>query len=151
MGDSGGYYSYTTSDFGDFGDLGDIFSSFFGGGFGGRTSSRRNNGPRKGSDLNVRIEITFEQAFLGVEKEISVTRNETCDTCHGTGAKPGTSPVKCSVCSNEMLLISAIIVLKATSFLNEIICFIFLKLLSIQNICRKKKIIISVTMLSDGM
>ena len=96
---SGGYYSYTTSDFGDFGDLGDIFSSFFGGGFGGRTSSRRNNGPRKGSDLNVRIEITFEQAFLGVEKEISVTRNETCDTCHGTGAKPGTSPVKCSVCN----------------------------------------------------
>ena len=95
----GGYYSYTTSDFGDFGDLGDIFSSFFGGGFGGRTSSRRQNGPRKGADLNLRMEITFEQSFLGVEKEITVTRNETCDTCHGTGAKPGTSPVKCSVCN----------------------------------------------------
>ena len=95
----GGYYSYTTSDFGDFGDLGDIFSSFFGGGFGGRTSSRRQNGPRKGADLNLRMEITFEQSFLGVEKEITVTRNETCDTCHGSGAKPGTSPVKCSVCN----------------------------------------------------
>lgn len=95
----GGYYSYTTSDFGDFGDLGDIFSSFFGGGFGGRSSSRRQNGPRKGADLNLRMEITFEQSFLGVEKEITVTRNETCDTCHGTGAKPGTSPVKCSVCN----------------------------------------------------
>ena len=95
----GGYYSYTTSDFGDFGDLGDIFSSFFGGGFVGRTSSRRQNGPRKGADLNLRMEITFEQSFLGVEKEITVTRNETCDTCHGTGAKPGTSPVKCSVCN----------------------------------------------------
>lgn len=95
----GGYYSYTTSDFGDFGDLGDIFSSFFGGGFGGRSSSRRQNGPRKGADLNLRMEITFEQSFLGVEKEITVTRNETCDTCHGTGAKPGTSPIKCSVCN----------------------------------------------------
>lgn len=60
--------------------------------------TRRNNGPRKGNDLNVRIEITFEQAFLGVEKEISVTRDETCENCHGTGAKPGTSPVKCNVC-----------------------------------------------------
>ena len=60
--------------------------------------ARKNNGPRKGNDLNVRIEITFEQAFLGVEKEISVTRDETCENCLGTGAKPGTSPVKCNVC-----------------------------------------------------
>lgn len=94
----GGQYSYTASDFGDFGDLGDIFSSFFGGGFGGRSSARRQNGPRKGSDLNVQMEITFEQAFLGVEKEISITRNEQCSTCHGSGAKPGTSVTKCSMC-----------------------------------------------------
>ena len=94
-----GYYSYTTSDFGDFGDLGDIFSSFFGGGFGGRSSSRKQNGPRKGADLNLRMEITFEQAFLGVEKEISVTRDEVCDVCHGTGARPGTSVTKCSMCN----------------------------------------------------
>ena len=94
----GGYYSYTTSDFGDFGDLGDIFSSFFGGGFGGQRSSRRNNGPRKGEDLNLNIEITFEEAFMGVEKEVTIVRQETCSTCKGSGAKPGTNPVKCTVC-----------------------------------------------------
>lgn len=98
----GGYYSYTSSGFNgfdDFGDLGDIFSSFFGGGFGGRTSSKRQNGPKKGADLNLHMEITFEQAFLGVEKEITITRNETCSTCHGSGAKPGTSVTKCTVCN----------------------------------------------------
>ncbi len=98
----GGYYSYSSSGFDgfdDFGDLGDIFSSIFGGGFGGRSSSRKQNGPRKGADLNLRMEITFEQAFSGVEKEITVTRNETCDNCHGTGAKPGTSVTKCTTCN----------------------------------------------------
>ena len=102
FGGQGGYYSYSSSGFdgfGDFGDLGDIFSSFFGGGFGGRNSSRRQNGPRKGADLNFHIDITFEQAFLGVEKEIIITRDEECGICHGTGAKPGTSPVKCKVCN----------------------------------------------------
>ena len=97
----GGYYSYSSSgfdNFGDFGDLGDIFSSFFGGGFGGRNSSSRKNGPSKGADLNVRMEITFEQSYLGVEKEIVITRDEECEVCHGTGAKPGTSPIKCPTC-----------------------------------------------------
>ena len=88
FGGQGGYYSYTTSDFGDFGDLGDIFSSFFGGGFGGRTSSKRQNGPRKGADLNVHMDVTFEESFLGVEKEINITRNEECQICKGSGAKP---------------------------------------------------------------
>ena len=100
FGGQGGYYSYSSSDFGDFGDLGDIFSSFFGGGFGGgRTSSRRQTGPRKGADLNLGIEITFEQAFLGVEKEIIITRNESCDTCHGSGAKPGSKVDTCTMCN----------------------------------------------------
>ena len=98
----GGYYSYSSSgfdNFGDFGDLGDIFSSIFGGGFGGgRTSSSKRNGPSKGADLNVRMEITFEQAYSGVEKEIVITRDEECNHCHGTGAKPGTSPIKCPTC-----------------------------------------------------
>ena len=97
----GGYYSYSSSGFdgfSDFGDLGDIFSSFFGGGFGGRNSQNRRNGPSKGADLNVRMEITFEQAFSGVEKEIVITRDEECTHCHGTGAKPGTSPIKCPTC-----------------------------------------------------
>lgn len=101
FGGQGGYYSYNGSGFdgfGDFGDLGDIFSSFFGGGFGGRNSSARRNGPSKGADLNVRMEITFEQAFMGVEKEIVITRDEECTVCHGTGAKPGTSPIKCPTC-----------------------------------------------------
>ena len=101
FGGQGGYYSYNGSGFdgfGDFGDLGDIFSSFFGGGFGGRNSSSRQKGPRKGADLNVRMEITFEQAFMGVEKEIVITRDEECTVCHGTGAKPGTSPIKCPTC-----------------------------------------------------
>ena len=97
----GGYYSYTSSGFdgfSDFGDFGDIFSSFFGGG--ARTSNaRKNNGPRKGTDLNVNLEITFEEAFLGVEKNITITRNETCTTCHGSGARPGTTVAKCGVCN----------------------------------------------------
>ena len=103
-GQGGGYYSYGSgfdgfggfSDFGDFGDLGDIFSSFFGG---GATRSRNTNGPRKGADLKLNLDITFEEAYLGVEKEISINRNEKCTSCNGTGARKGTSPEKCSVCN----------------------------------------------------
>ena len=99
FGGGNGYYSYSSSDFGDFGDLGDIFSSFFGGGFGGqRSNDRRSNGPRKGEDLNIGIDISFEESFLGVEKEIVVTRQETCSHCNGTGAKKGTNPIKCPTC-----------------------------------------------------
>ena len=100
----GNYYSYTSSGFNgfdgfaDFGDLGDIFSSFFGGS--SRTSSSRQQarGPRKGADLNLSMEISFEEAFLGVEKEISITRPETCNICNGTGARPGTTVTKCPTC-----------------------------------------------------
>lgn len=96
----GGYYStngFSGFDgFSDFGDFGDIFSTIFGGG--ARTTSRQQKGPRKGADLNLNIEISFEEAFLGVEKEIIINRKETCETCKGSGAKPGTNPVKCSVC-----------------------------------------------------
>ena len=95
-----GYYSYTSSGFDgftDFGDLGDIFSTFFGGGAraGARQQSR---GPRKGADLNLNLDISFEEAFLGVEKEISITRPETCTSCSGSGARPGTSVTKCPIC-----------------------------------------------------
>lgn len=94
----GGYYSYSTSGFDgfDMGDLGDIFTSFFGGGFGG--SSRANNGPRKGNDIRHDVEITFEESFLGVKKEFFITRSEECTTCHGNGAKPGTHAETCSMC-----------------------------------------------------
>ena len=97
----GGYYSYTGSGFdgfSDFGDLGDIFSSFFGGGFGGKTR-RPTNGPKKGADLNLHMDITFEESFLGVEKQVIINRNEECTICHGTGAKPGTNPMKCPECN----------------------------------------------------
>ena len=99
FGGGNGYYSYSTSDFGDFGDLGDIFSSFFGGGFSGQRSSRRNNGPRKGEDLSFSTDISFEESFLGIEKEITISRQETCDVCHGKGAKPGTNVTKCTICN----------------------------------------------------
>lgn len=96
----GGYYSYTSSGFdgfGDFSDLGDIFSSFFGGG----RSSKKSNGPMKGPDLRYTMDITFEESFLGVEKEINITREDVCSTCNGSGAKPGTSAQTCNVCGGK--------------------------------------------------
>ena len=101
-GNQGGYYSYSTSGFdgfSDFGDLGDIFSSFFGGGFGGGRTTRSKNGPKKGRDLKYSMNISFEESFIGVEKEISINREEECNTCHGTKAKPGTSADTCKACN----------------------------------------------------
>ena len=102
-GPGGGYYSYSTSGFDgfDMGDLGDIFSSFFGGGFSGRTSGKQHNGPIKGADLRYNMEITFEESFLGIEKEITINREDTCNTCKGTGAKPGTKVDTCSMCGGS--------------------------------------------------
>lgn len=82
----------------DFGGIGDIFESFFGGGGFGR-SSRSRSGPQKGADLKYSTEISFEEAAFGVEREININRNETCTTCGGSGAKPGTSPVTCKTCN----------------------------------------------------
>lgn len=93
------YYSSGFDGFSDFGDLGDIFSSFFGGGFGGRSSRKNNNGPVQGADLKNVVEITFEESFLGIEKEIVITRSETCPSCGGNGAKPGTVIDKCTMCN----------------------------------------------------
>ena len=77
-------------------DLGDIFGSMFGGGFGGQQT--RQNGPRKGENLRITLQLTFEEAVFGCEKSVSVTRNESCKDCGGTGAKKGTSPETCPVC-----------------------------------------------------
>ena len=72
----------------------DIFSSFFGGG-----SRRRDpNAPRKGEDLQYSMTIDFEEAVFGKETEIEIPKDETCETCHGNGAKPGTTPETCSHC-----------------------------------------------------
>jgi molecular chaperone DnaJ len=100
-GQGGGYYSYSSGfdGFSDFGDLGDIFSSFFGGGRGKTTTSKSRTAPSKGADLKVGVDITFEESYLGVEKEISISRNETCPSCKGTGSANGSKPVKCSTCN----------------------------------------------------
>lgn len=81
----------------DFGGIGDIFESFFGGGGFGR-SSRSRSGPQKGADLKYSMEISFEEAAFGTEKEITVNRHETCTSCKGTGAKEGTNPTTCKHC-----------------------------------------------------
>ncbi len=83
--------------FGGF-DFSDILGDLFGGGFGGFGGSRR-NGPRRGSDVRQMVDIDFEEAVFGCKKKISVTKQDTCETCKGTGAKPGTSAVTCSKCS----------------------------------------------------
>ena len=99
-GQNGGYYSYSTSGFDGFDGFDDIFSSFFGGGFGGaRTSSRQTTRSYKGEDIRLNIDLTFEESFLGVKKEIALHRYEKCEKCSGTGANPGTSPKKCGKCN----------------------------------------------------
>lgn len=80
---------------GGFGGFEDIFESFFGGG-GGRAANP--NAPRQGADLQYVINLTFEEAVFGVEKEIQYKREETCHTCDGSGAKPGTQPETCHKC-----------------------------------------------------
>ena len=88
-------------DFGG-GDMGDIFGDIFGDLFGGGSRSRRaNNGPMKGANLRARVNITFEEAVFGCEKELEIVLKDECTTCHGTGAKPGTSPVTCPKCHGE--------------------------------------------------
>ncbi len=88
---------------GDFGDLGDIFGSFFGGGFGGfgGAAASARSGPQRGESLRVNLTIDFTEAAFGCEKEISLTRLESCDTCHGTGCEPGTTAEVCPDCGGS--------------------------------------------------
>lgn len=95
FGGFGGQSGYYSSGMDGFGDFGDIFSSIFGG---GRTSGRQQRGPRKGADLSVEMEITFEEAYNGASKEFSIGRTEKCDVCDGSGAKQGTQATTCGVC-----------------------------------------------------
>jgi len=85
----------------DFSDFADIFGDLFGFGGFGRTSQRARNAPRRGADLQYRLDLTLEEAVFGVEKEIEITRDELCATCNGSGAEPGTSPVRCSTCNGS--------------------------------------------------
>ena len=96
-GGAGGFggFDFNSADFGDI--FGDIFGDFFGGG------RRRgaNNGPMKGANIRTSVRITFEEAVFGVSKEIELTLKDECATCHGTGAKPGTSPEACTKCGGK--------------------------------------------------
>ncbi|MBE5793789.1 MAG: molecular chaperone DnaJ [Clostridiales bacterium] len=97
----GGY-----GDFGGFGGfsggMGDLFETIFSGmgGMGGMGASRR-NAPVQGDDLQYRLTISFEEAAFGCTKEIDFFRNESCETCSGSGAKPGTQPQTCPTCKGS--------------------------------------------------
>ncbi len=81
-------------------DMGDIFGDIFGDLFGSRTR-RANNGPMQGANLRTSVRITFEEAVFGTEKELDLTLKDECHTCHGTGAKPGTSADTCPKCGGK--------------------------------------------------
>ncbi len=83
-------------DFGGMGGMGDIFDQLFNGGMGSRMN--RNQGPVAGNDLRYELRITFEEAAKGCEKSFEIYRNELCDTCKGSGAKPGSAPKTCPTC-----------------------------------------------------
>lgn len=83
---------------GGFGGFEDIFETFFGGG----GSRRRDpNAPRQGADLQYTMTLSFEEAVFGKETDIEIPREETCDTCNGNGAKPGTKPETCKHCNGS--------------------------------------------------
>jgi molecular chaperone DnaJ len=98
---NGGGPGFSGFDYGGgFGNVADIFEEFFGGSFGGGRSRRR-RGPRRGQDLRYDLTISFEEAVFGIEKDIDVTRPETCPTCTGSGAKVGSSPIPCTSCNGS--------------------------------------------------
>lgn len=98
--DNGGAGGFGGFDFGG-ADFSDIFGDIFGGIFGGRGGGTRSNSPTKGANIRTSVHVTFEEAVFGTEKEIELTVKEDCNTCHGTGAKPGTSPETCSKCGGK--------------------------------------------------
>lgn len=87
--------------FGGFGagGLGDLFDAFFGGGMGGASGGRAaRTGPRRGEDAEATILLDFADAVFGAQRELTVRLPQTCATCSGSGARPGTTPVTCSTC-----------------------------------------------------
>jgi molecular chaperone DnaJ len=90
-----GFFGRGFEGFESFG-FGDIFEAFFGG---AGTATRQ--APRRGADLHYNVNITFEEAAFGCEKEINILRTETCSSCRGIGAKPGSQPVRCPNCNGS--------------------------------------------------
>lgn len=82
-------------------DMGDIFGDIFGDFFGGGRRNASDNGPRKGANLRARVRITFEESISGCEKELEIVLKDECNTCHGSGAKIGTSPETCTKCGGK--------------------------------------------------
>jgi molecular chaperone DnaJ len=97
LGDLGGMPDYTTVDFSDLFE--ELFGSFGFSGGGRRGTSR--NAPRRGRDLQQSVDLAFDEAVFGVEKEIQFTRDEVCAACSGKGAEPGTNPVRCATCNGQ--------------------------------------------------
>lgn len=102
-GSGGGFYEGSAADFGDiFGDLfgggGDIFGSFFGG---GRGAQRAANAPMRGANVHATVRLSFEEAVFGCKRKITIDYKEECETCKGSGAKPGTSPETCPTCKGQ--------------------------------------------------
>ena len=97
-GGAGGFggFDFSGADFSDI--FGDIFGDLFGG---GRRGGRGGNGPMKGANIRKSIRITFEEAVFGCEKELELILKDPCEDCHGTGAKPGTSPETCPKCGGR--------------------------------------------------
>lgn len=83
------------------GDMGDIFGDIFGDLFGGGGRRSANNGPMKGANVRASVRITFEEAVFGCEKQLELNLKDECTTCHGSGAKPGTSPETCQKCGGK--------------------------------------------------
>ena len=83
------------------GDMGDIFGDIFGDLFGGGRRRSANNGPMQGANVRASVRITFEESIFGCEKELELNLKDECSKCHGTGAKPGTSPETCPKCGGR--------------------------------------------------
>lgn len=101
-GSGGGFYEGNAADFGDiFGDMfgGDIFGSFFGGGRGAQRQAA--NAPMRGANVRATVRLTFEEAIFGCKKKITIDYKEECETCKGSGTKPGTSPETCPTCKGQ--------------------------------------------------
>ncbi len=101
FGEAGAAQGY--QDVGDMGGFADIFESFFSGFAGGaqQQQTRRRSGPSRGDDLRFDQKLEFREAIFGGEKQIRISHLETCNTCAGSGAKPGTKPRTCTTCSGN--------------------------------------------------